>query len=83
MRTSEGTRDMALLTLSHSSVVDRLLRLSWLRAGPDARSDVADLSADENRARRDFVTDMVERCPDAFESDLDVQSAMFYFSRRF
>ncbi|NDW02713.1 hypothetical protein [Salipiger sp. PrR002] len=74
---------MALLTLSHSSVVDRLLRLSWLRAGPDARSDVADLSADETRARRDFVNEMMQRCPEAFSSDLDVQSMMFYISRRF
>ncbi|WP_417207471.1 hypothetical protein [Antarctobacter sp.] len=40
-------------------------------------------SADEDRARRAFLQDMIGNCPDAFASEADVHSMMHMYSRRF
>ncbi|WP_353471430.1 hypothetical protein PVT71_08885 [Salipiger sp. H15] len=43
----------------------------------------ADLSREEDRARRDFIQEMLARSPDAFSGAQDVQSFMQHFPDRF
>lgn len=38
---------------------------------------------DDNRARRDFMLEMLDRHPDAFASDHSVQSMLSFYSDRF
>ncbi len=38
---------------------------------------------EEDRTRRDFIREMMARSPEAFSSDLDVQSFMLHFPHRF
>ena len=52
----------------------------WLKQKKRPRG--VDLS-DDTRMRRDFMTEMMARNPDAFASELDVQSMMHCFPSRF
>ncbi|MBF9029219.1 hypothetical protein HKCCE3408_02315 [Rhodobacterales bacterium HKCCE3408] len=56
--------------------------LARLRPERRAPAPAPDLAA-EDRARRDFIDEMVSRNPDAFASHLDVQAMMTCFSWRF
>lgn len=38
---------------------------------------------DETRARRDFILEMMDECPDAFLHEDNMRTAMLYYSGRF
>jgi len=55
--------------------------LPWRRR--KSRSEESKTARDDARARRDFIDDMLTRSPDAFTSELDVQSMMHLYPGRF
>lgn len=74
---------MTSLTLSPTGLFDRFL--SFSRGWIDGARYISgtDDAADDMRARRDFIQDMIERNPDAFSSNLDIQTAMLFCPDRF
>ena len=53
-----------------------------LLAGVFQRDDV-ETAPDDTDARRSFILEMMDECPEAFASEEGVRGAMFYFSGRF
>jgi hypothetical protein len=74
---------MSSLPLSRPGILDRLVLPSWRRSDSRRRSITSETSPDDARARREFVQVMLTRNPDAFSSDLDVQTIMQLYPGRF
>jgi hypothetical protein len=72
---------MTSLALSPFSLIDRFLPFAWFCN--EGRRPTATPAPDGVRERRDFTQDMLARNPDAFTSDLDVQSVALFFPERF
>ncbi len=58
------------------SRISQLARLKHPKA--DAKEDER-----ENRDRRNFILEMMDAHPEAFQSELDCQSMMIFYSSRF
>lgn len=53
--------------------------LSLIQWRPTSQAD----SEEENRERRDFVLEMMQAHPDAFQNELDCQAMMHFYPSRF
>jgi hypothetical protein len=73
---------MTTLTHSYWRPTAFLQVLSRRSVSRERRPDTG-ASPEESRARREFVQDMLTRNPDAFTSDLDVQSMMLCYPDRY
>ncbi|MFD0980018.1 hypothetical protein [Tropicimonas aquimaris] len=74
---------MTSLTLSPTGLFARFLSFPWGRTEGERHISGTDVAADDMRAKRDFIQDMIERNPDAFSSNLDIQTAMLVFPESF
>ncbi|SFC85191.1 hypothetical protein [Tropicimonas isoalkanivorans] len=72
---------MTSLSLSPFSLFDRVLPFTWFRNQSLRRT--ATPAPDAVRERRDFTEEMLAKNPDAFTSDLDLQSVALVFPERF
>lgn len=51
--------------------------------GPTPRPQPDETLADQTRARRDFLREVITRNPDAFSSEADIQAMMSLYPGRF
>jgi hypothetical protein len=65
---------MTSLTLARPTILRRILDF-WTNAVPaQDRPKSPDETPDQARARRDFALEMLDRYPDAFQSELDLET---------
>ena len=74
---------MTTRALSPAVLLGRSIPLFWRRNHSRERRPVPDVSPEVERARREFLQEMLARNPDGFSSELDVQSMMLFYSGKF
>lgn len=55
----------------------------WDRCQIAARSEPLDHAHDNDRTGRAFLSDVMDHCPDAFQSEEDIQTMMCLYPGRF
>lgn len=73
---------MTSLTHPSGRVFSRFAHLIPHRIAGRSRTSMSASSSEETRARRDFVSDVIAKNPEAFSSELDVQTMMLFYSDR-
>lgn len=74
---------MNSLTLAQPAFWSRF-SLIWKRINPSPRlTDMGNKSHEDERTRREFIHDMLNKNSDAFQSELDVQCMMGTFPEHF
>ncbi|MGI9394476.1 MAG: hypothetical protein ACR2OY_07510 [Boseongicola sp.] len=74
---------MTSLALGYPPIWNRLDEI-WQRNIPTrSRPGSRDKSREDDRSRQNFVLEMLDRNPDAFQSEQDVQNMMYSFPGRF
>ncbi|MGI9390755.1 MAG: hypothetical protein ACR2O1_11915 [Boseongicola sp.] len=74
---------MTSLALGYPPIWNRLEEMWKLSVPTRNCPDARDKSREDARIRQEFVTEMLDRNPDAFQSEQDVQSMMLSFPGRF
>ena len=74
---------MTSVELGHPSLTERIAALVQRATRRFDEGSASPESEEDARARRAFVQEMLSRNPQAFSSDLDVQSMMLHYPERF